>query len=112
MSRRGDIVRQWTWAGPLFALLMVVASLMVDLPVAVLGVALILGVFMNLATAAGTILLVMMWSVVLPPANNVFMDDHLIYASVLVLLALLGAGRYLGFGAYWERLTKHSALLR
>jgi thiosulfate dehydrogenase [quinone] large subunit len=77
-----------------------------------LGVALILGVFMNIATVAGTVLLVMMWSVVLPPANNVFMDDHLIYASVLVLLALLGAGRYLGFGSYWERVTKHNAWLR
>jgi thiosulfate dehydrogenase [quinone] large subunit len=77
-----------------------------------LGVALILGVFMNIATVAGAVLLVMMWSVVLPPANNVFMDDHLIYASVLVLLALLGAGRYLGFGSYWERVTKHNAWLR
>jgi hypothetical protein len=27
----------------------------------------------------------------LPPANNVFMDDHLVYAGLLVVLALLGA---------------------
>ena len=29
----------------------------------------------------------MMWSVVLPPANNPFMDDHIVYALVLILLA-------------------------
>jgi thiosulfate dehydrogenase [quinone] large subunit len=79
-----------------------------------IGLALVLGVFVNLATGAGVLLLVMMWSVVLPPANNVFMDDHLIYAGTLVLLALLGAGRWLGLGALWERLplVKRSPILR
>jgi thiosulfate dehydrogenase (quinone) large subunit len=46
----------------------------------------------------------MMWSVVLPPANNLFMDEHLIYALVLVALALVGAGRTLGLGTWWESL--------
>jgi len=79
-----------------------------------IGLALILGVLMNLAAAAGATLLVLMWTAVLPPENNPFMDDHLVYAAVLVLLALLGAGRYLGLGAYWERLpfVKKSAILR
>ena len=79
-----------------------------------LGLALVLGVFVNLAAGAGVVLLVMMWSVVLPPANNPFMDDHLIYAGTLVLLALLGAGRWLGLGAYWEKfpLVKRSSILR
>jgi len=79
-----------------------------------IGLALMLGVLMNLAASAGAILLVLMWTAVLPPENNPFMDDHLVYAAVLVLLALLGAGRYLGLGAYWERLpfVKKSAILR
>jgi thiosulfate dehydrogenase [quinone] large subunit len=68
-----------------------------------IGTALILGVGMRIAAAAGVILLVMMWSVVLPPANNPFMDDHLIYALVLVLLAVLNAGRSFGLGGAWER---------
>ena len=59
---------------------------------------------MRFAAAAGSLLLVMMWTVVLPPENNPFMDDHLIYAMVLVLLALTSAGRTLGFGRIWERL--------
>jgi thiosulfate dehydrogenase [quinone] large subunit len=68
------------------------------------GVALILGVTMRIAAASGTLLLVMMWSVVLRPENNPFMDDHLIYAMVLVILALTSAGRTFGFGRAWEDL--------
>ncbi len=68
-----------------------------------IGTALILGVGMRVAAVAGTILLVMMWSVVLPPATNPFMDDHLIYALVLLLLATLNAGRSFGLGRWWER---------
>ena len=66
-----------------------------------IGVALILGVGMRLAAGAGAVLTVMMWSVVLPPDSNPFMDDHLIYAAVLVLLVLLGAGNTLGLGRIW-----------
>src|SRR5688572_24881689 len=69
-----------------------------------IGIALVLGVFINLAAASGALLLVLMWTAVILPENNPFMDDHLIYAGVLGLLALLHAGRYLGFGAMWERL--------
>jgi len=68
-----------------------------------IGIALVLGVFVNLAAASGSLLLVLMWTVVLPPDNNPFMDDHLIYAGVLGLLALLHSGRYLGLGTMWER---------
>ncbi len=70
-----------------------------------IGVALILGVFMNLAAAAGALLLVMMWAAVLPPENNPFMDDHLIYALTLGLLASLSAGRWIGLGRRWEGTT-------
>ena len=66
-----------------------------------IGVALILGIGMRIAAAAGALLTVLMWTAVLPPANNPFMDDHLIYAAVLVLLALLGAGTTLGLGRRW-----------
>ncbi|SEG91283.1 thiosulfate dehydrogenase [quinone] large subunit [Thermomonospora echinospora] len=68
-----------------------------------IGTALALGIGMRIAAAAGALLLVMMWTAVLPPENNPFMDDHLIYALVLVGLALVGAGRTLGLGKVWER---------
>ncbi len=68
------------------------------------GTALVLGITMRIAAAAGALLLVMMWTVVLRPENNPFMDDHLIYAMVLVVLALTAAGKTFGLGRYWERL--------
>ncbi|GAB1692663.1 hypothetical protein [Krasilnikovia sp. M28-CT-15] len=71
---------------------------------AAIGTALILGVGMRIAAAAGGLLLVLMWTAVLPPANNPFMDDHLIYAGVLALLALTAAGDALGLGKLWARI--------
>jgi thiosulfate dehydrogenase [quinone] large subunit len=70
-----------------------------------IGLALILGIGMRVAAASGVAMLVMMWSAALPPENNPFMDDHLVYALVLVLLATAGAGRTLGLGRWWERLA-------
>ena len=78
-----------------------------------IGAAFMLGIFVNIAAASGALMLVLMWAAELPLENDPFMDDHLVYAGVMVLLALLGAGRYLGLGAYWERLPivrKHTTL--
>ncbi|MGF1662323.1 MAG: DoxX family protein [Kineosporiaceae bacterium] len=69
------------------------------------GVAVILGIGLWVSAVAGGLLLLMMWSAVLPPENNPFMDDHIVYALVLFLLAAVGAGRFLGIGAAWERLA-------
>lgn len=69
-----------------------------------LGLALTLGIGMRIAAAAGATLYVMMWSVALPPQTNPFMDEHLIFAAVLVGLALIGAGKTLGLGKFWEKL--------
>ncbi|WBB70001.1 DoxX family membrane protein [Micromonospora sp. WMMD812] len=71
---------------------------------AAIGTALILGIGTRIAAAAGTLLLLMMWTAVLPPENNPFVDDHLIYAGVLAVLALTTAGNTLGLGRYWARL--------
>lgn len=70
-----------------------------------IGLALVLGIGMRIAAASGVAMLVMMWSAALPPENNPFMDDHLVYALVLVMLAIAGAGRTLGLGRWWERLA-------
>jgi thiosulfate dehydrogenase [quinone] large subunit len=68
------------------------------------GVALMLGVGMWLAAAGGALLTVMMWTAVLPPASNPFLDEHLVYAAVLIVLALLGAGNTVGLGRVWAAL--------
>ena len=66
-----------------------------------IGLALTLGIGMRIAAAAGALLYVMMWSVVLPPPNNPVLDDHLLSAGVLVALAMLGAGAFVGLGRWW-----------
>lgn len=68
-----------------------------------LGVALILGIGVRIAGVAGTLLLLLMYTAVLPPTNNPFMDDHLVYAFVLLSFVFLPAGEWLGFGASWSK---------
>nr|WP_239152199.1 hypothetical protein [Virgisporangium aurantiacum] len=65
------------------------------------GLALLLGIGMRIAAGAGALLTIMMWTAVLPPTTNPFMDDHLVYAAILIVLALLGAGNTLGLGRQW-----------
>lgn len=69
-----------------------------------IGLALILGIGMRLAAATGALLMVLMWSADLPLENNPIIDDHIIYALVLVALALANAGHTFGLGRQWEKL--------
>jgi len=69
-----------------------------------IGVALMLGIGTRIATVAGAAMLVLMWSAVLPPANNPVVDDHLIYAGLLFLLLALGASDVVGLGRQWKSL--------
>lgn len=78
-----------------------------------IGVALLLGIAMWPACIAGATMLMLMWTASLPPENNLFMDDHIIYALVLIGLAAVGAGKTLGVGERWARtavVQRHSWL--
>jgi len=68
-----------------------------------IGLALTLGVGMRVAAAAGALLYVLMWTVVLPPENHPFLDEHLLGAATLVALALTYAGDPWGRGRRWSR---------
>ncbi|QIX28694.1 hypothetical protein ncot_08985 [Nocardioides sp. JQ2195] len=69
-----------------------------------IGAALTLGIGMRLAAATGAVLYILMWSVYLPPENNPVLDDHLLGAATLVVLAALHAGDTWGLGKAWARL--------
>jgi thiosulfate dehydrogenase (quinone) large subunit len=79
-----------------------------------IGAALVLGIGTRIAAASGALLLIFMWMASLPLANNPFMDDHLVYAIVLVGLAAVHAGNTLGFGRMWARtdLVRRHPVLR
>lgn len=68
-----------------------------------IGVALILGIGMRIAAISGAVMLVLMWLAALWPENNPFMDDHLVYALVLIGLMLVHAGDTWGLGARWRK---------
>ncbi|MFC4783417.1 hypothetical protein ACT8ZV_03015 [Nocardioides sp. MAHUQ-72] len=77
------------------------------------GVALTLGAGMRIGAAAGAVMYVMMWTVVLPPENNPLIDEHVLGAITVVALALLNAGDTWGLGRWWSRtelVRKHSVL--
>ncbi|MFD8566587.1 hypothetical protein [Streptomyces sp. NPDC059639] len=68
------------------------------------GLAMILGIGMRVAAAAGTLMMAFMWLVTLWPGTNPFMDDHWMIALVLLITAATGAGGYFGLGRAWARL--------
>lgn len=80
-----------------------------------IGVALLFGVGLRIAAVSGTLLLVLMWVAEWPfdrhtstgeltRSTNPVLDDHLIYAMLLVLFALVYAGHTWGLGKRWSQL--------
>jgi thiosulfate dehydrogenase [quinone] large subunit len=80
-----------------------------------IAVALIFGVGLRIAAVSGTFLLVLMWAAEwtldkhtstgeLTRSTNPLIDDHIIYAILLITLALLYAGNTWGFGKRWAKL--------
>jgi hypothetical protein len=80
-----------------------------------IGTALVAGVALRLAAVAGSAMMALMWAAEWPPAQhlsdgtasmstNPFIDYHLVYAVVLIVLAAAYSGRTWGLGRVWERL--------
>jgi thiosulfate dehydrogenase [quinone] large subunit len=68
-----------------------------------IAIALLLGIGMRIAAVSGAVLLILMWSASLPPQDDIFMDNHIIYALVLLGLAVVGAGNTFGLGRWWSQ---------
>ena len=79
-----------------------------------IGVTLTFGIGMRLGCLAGTVMYVLMWSVVLPPDNNPFIDEHILGAISMVVLAATSAGMTWGLGRRWAavELVKRNPFLR
>ncbi|MGB6836421.1 MAG: DoxX family protein [Dehalococcoidia bacterium] len=69
-----------------------------------IGLALIFGVGTRFTLFWASAMMFMFYIAQFPPANNPFMDEHLVYILLFVLLGALGAGRILGLDALLERL--------
>ena len=90
-----------------------------------IGTALILGIGLRIAAVAGVALVAMMWFAVFPPAQhtatgvatsstNPFVDDHVLEALVLIVVAAFGTASRIGLGATWAKLPfvrRHRSLV-
>ncbi|HZX04655.1 DoxX family membrane protein [Kribbella sp.] len=81
-----SIAGDW-WVTPLFMIALVG-----------IGLALTLGIGMRVAAVSGVLLYLLMWSANLPPQTNPVLDDHILGAVTVVVLALVAAGNVWGFG--------------
>lgn len=67
------------------------------------GIGMTFGIMMRVAAWSGTAMMLLMWLALLTPENNPFMDDHIIYALVMLYLAYAGAGKVYGLGNWWSK---------
>lgn len=108
-----------SWAGDAWA------DWLFMLGLAGIGFALLYGVGLRIAAGAGTLMMLFMWVAEWPLARftdageptmstNPVLDDHIIYALVLIVLAIVAAGNVWGFGHRWAQLgfVKDNAWLR
>ena len=79
-----------------------------------IGLALTLGIGMRVAATAGFVLYLMMWTVALPPENHPVLDEHILGAISMVVLAAYYAGDTWGLGKRWAatKLVKEAPVLR
>lgn len=71
------------------------------LGLALIGLALLLGIGVRIATSAGSVLMLLMWLALLPPKNNPVLDEHIIY--ILALCVLYHNWGPIGFSRMWQK---------
>jgi thiosulfate dehydrogenase [quinone] large subunit len=79
-----------------------------------IGLALTFGIAIRIGAVAGFVMYLMMWSVALWPANNPFIDDHILGAISMVVIGVALAGDTWGFGKVWsqQHLVRDNPVLR
>lgn len=67
------------------------------------GVAFVLGITMRFASLVGATMLILMYLSAFPPANNPIVDDHIIYALVLLVLANIDSKKTTAISSWWNK---------
>ncbi len=67
-----------------------------------IGLSLLVGIGMRIAGYSGALMMLLMWLATLPPENNPFMDEHIVYALVFLLLASSATGEGCPVGKWWR----------
>ena len=83
---------------------MVVVDWMFMLGLLTIGVTLMLGIGVRLGAYIGVLMLLLMYTAgFILPEHNPIIDEHIVYAIIMLTLAATGAGRYLGLGKVWAK---------
>lgn len=69
----------------------------------VIGLGLTLGIWVKIASLAGILMMFLMWTALLWPENHPFIDDHVIYALILVTIYYANSQQKLGLRAWWTK---------
>ena len=79
-----------------------------------IGLALLLGIFTRLACYSGSLMLFLMWLALIPPEHNPFLDDHIIYALILIGIAITKTRKIYSLESLWSKLklVKKYSILR
>ena len=78
-----------------------VVDVLFMLALLMIGVALILGIGTKISGYSGAILVTVLWSTNLPPANNPIVDEHIVYLILFLAMIVVRPGRWLGLGEWW-----------
>lgn len=67
-----------------------------------IGLSLVVGVGVKVAAVTGSLLMLMMWTALLPTDNHPFIDDHIIYILALGVVLFGNDSQRIGFGRWWS----------
>jgi len=78
-----------------------------------IGLATILGVGTRISGYTGALLMAMLWSTNLPPAQNPITDEHIVFLILFLAMTVVKPGRWLGLGEWWSntKLVKRFPIL-
>ena len=69
-----------------------------------IGLALILGIGVKIAGYSGALMMILIYMSQFPGQYNPIMDEHILYAIILVMMTRINAGHVLGFGEVWSKM--------
>lgn len=70
---------------------------------ALIGLSLVLGIGVKIAGYSGALLMLLLWSAVLPPENNPVFDDHIVYALVMLWFTRIDMTDQWSLAPWWSK---------
>ncbi len=69
------------------------------------GLSLLLGISIRIACISGSLLLLLIYLSLFPPANNPLLDEHIVYIVLLIGILVRSSKQSFGFSKKWSQLS-------